>query len=146
MKYVAKGFLFSVGMLPVLVFTTWLFHNWPLWSPGSDGAEEFLFDKSQLRVGEIKLSRDESGLRGLGEISNNSDKKCGFVQLDIDLIQDGKIIAHSLAVVSELAANSTRGFSVHFPEVPQDIDPANLKVQAAIAQAFTVDLDLGALE
>jgi len=65
MEHVQKGFLFSLGLLPLAIFSVWLFHGWPLWTTGSEGAAELSFDKSQIQPGEMKLTRyavDFSGI------------------------------------------------------------------------------------
>ncbi len=143
MKQLLKGFLFSLGLVPVFVFSIWLFHNWPLWNTGLEAAEEFSFDRSQIQLGEMKLTRSGDGIRGLGEVTNRSDKPCSFLQLECDLLLDGKIIAHELAVVSSLSEHSTRGYTVYFSGIQDGMDASKLKVQVALAQAFNLDIKDG---
>jgi len=55
MKHLCNGFLFELGLLPLVIVSVWLFHDWPLFSPDIGAVEEFMFDKSQIQVGDVKL-------------------------------------------------------------------------------------------
>lgn len=143
MKHLRNGFLFGLGLLPLVIFSVWLFHNWPLFSPDIGAVEEFMFDKSQIQVGDTTLSRTEAGVRVLSEVTNRSDRACGFLQLECDLRLDGKVIAHEMAIVSNLAGRSSRGFTVTFSDVPDAIDVSKLRVQTSVAQALNLDDESG---
>lgn len=146
-NYVLKGFLFSLGLLPLVLLSIWLFHNWPLLATGLDAMDEFAFDKSQLVVAELKLSRSDGGMViGLGSVTNHSNKECSFIQLESDLLLDNKVIAHETAVVSALSAHATRGYNIHFTGVPEELDLTRLKVQIAVAQAFNLDAEAADLK
>jgi len=139
MKHLRNGFLFGLGLLPVVIFSVWLFHNWPPWSPDLGAVEDFMFDKTQIQIGDAKLSRTEAGVRVLGDVTNRSDRACGFLQLECDLRLDGKVIAHEMAIVSNVAGRSSRGFTVVFSDVPDTIELSKLHVQTSVAQALNLD-------
>jgi hypothetical protein len=139
MNHLRNGFFFGLGLLPLVVFSVWLFHNWPLFSPEIGAVDGFMFDRSQIQVGDAKLSRTEAGIRILSEVTNRSVHACGFIQLDCDLRLEGKVIAHEMAVVSNLAGRSSRGFTVTFSDVPDTIDVSKLRVQTSIAQALNLN-------
>jgi len=52
---------------------------------------------------------------------------------------DGKVIAHEMAIVSNLAGPSSRGFTVTFSDVPDTVDLSKLQVQTSLAQALNLD-------
>lgn len=143
MRHLRNGFLFGLGLLPIVIFSVWLFHNWPFWSPDRGAVADFMFDKSQIQIGDAKLARTEAGVRVLGDITNRSDRACGFLQLDCDLRLNGKVIAHETAIVSNLAGRSSRGFTVVFSDVPDTIDVAKLQVQISVAQALNLEDESG---
>lgn len=139
MNHLRNGFLFGLGLLPVVIFSVWLFHNWPLWSPDPGAVHDLMFDKTQLQVSDAKLSRTEAGVRVLGDVTNRSNQACGFLQLDCDLRFEGKVIAHETAILSNVTGGTSRAFTVDFSDVPDTIDLSKLQIQTSIAQALNLD-------
>lgn len=139
MKQIRNGLFFGLGLVPIVIFSIWLFHTRPLWGPKMGEVDDSMFDKSQIQVGDVKLSRTDGSIRALGEVTNRSDGICGFLQLDCDLLQDGKVIAHEMAIVSNITGRSSRGFTVLFGNVPDTIDISKLRTQTSVAQALTLD-------
>jgi len=139
LKILGAGFLFGVGCLPATVFAIWLFHNWPLWT--ADLPDEFMFDTARIELSPVQLTRSPDGmLTGLGEARNTSERDCGFLQLDCDLMQGGRLLSHEMAVISGLKAGTSRGFTLFFSSVPSNAPLDELTVKLSIAQAFDGDL------
>lgn len=135
---VLRGFLLSLGFLPFAFFSVWLFHVWPApTEPGLD-AKNLIFDSKQLAVTEARLTLSDAGVSALGQITNNADKSCGFIQLECDLTHEGELIGHESVIISNLAGKSSRGYSVLFEGDPEGIDPAKLKMQVTIAQSINL--------
>lgn len=135
--YILKGFLFSVGLIPLVVASTWFFHSFPLLGIGS--MSEFSFDKSKLELGELTLTKNTDGITALGEITNQSDKDCNYVQIDCELRLDGKLLGHATAMVSALSAKATRGYTAYFSGIPPDVDVSRLQTKVIVAHAYNID-------
>ncbi len=135
--YILKGFLFSIGLIPLVIASTWFFHSFPLL--GLDSITEFSVDKSKLELGEMKLTKNNDGATGMGEITNHSGTDCNFVQLDCELRLDGKLIGHTTAMVSALAAKSTRAYTAYFSDLPRDVDVSRLQARVIVTQAYNID-------
>lgn len=132
----AKGFWIIVGFLPIGFFCIALFHlapdlgKWLMTDSGRD------WNPRQIEVREIQLRRFSDQLTGLGELENRTDQEYGFLNLDCDLLLDGKLVDHESVVLSSVQPGTRRGFEVIFQDAPAEANLDRLEVRVSVNTAL----------
>lgn len=140
MKQILDGFLFGLGLLPVLLIYRWITDHFLDSIVGEEIAESWKVDHKLIKIHNVKIKVKKESVEILGEIENTSTKDCDYIQLDCDLLDSkGELLAHSTGFVSNLECNAKKGFSTYFEFDFKDIDLNSLEHRVSIAQTFITE-------
>jgi hypothetical protein len=105
MDQIINGFLFGLGLLPILLIYRWSADKLMTLGIG-DALEDFAFDRRKIIIQSTQVKVDEESVTVVGELENTSDQSCEYVNVDCDLLVDGKLFDHQIAIVSNAEPNS----------------------------------------
>ena len=138
MDQILNGFLFGIGLLPVLLLYKWASEK--ICDIAMGDAIDWEFDRKLILIHNVRVEVNKENVEVLGEVENLSDEDCGYIQLDCDLLDsNGDFLAHTIGVVSNLESKTRKGFSAYFEIDHKKIDSAELKHRVTVAQTMNLN-------
>ena len=137
MKQISNGFLFGLGLLPILLIYNWLTFSYigDVDLDAMEYVDEVNFDRSKLEIKNVKFIKHDESIELMGEIENLSESTCEFIAIIIDILNsENEMISTETSIISNLEGKTKRGFSTFNDKTKLDIK--NLKHRISISQAY----------